>query len=266
MRGIAAARAQMARNQVNAVDSHSATITQAIGRTLSMMPSERARTKGGSQAVLLLFCAEQGFVGAFNNRIFEAAHPHLNGSKLFLVGSRGLSLARQQNIEAAWNAPMPSRSQSIPKLADRIIRELYQRMTQSPIDQLNVIFSQWRSAEGMQAQYQPLFPLDLADFPSSGSAPLLNLAPAQLLTGLTADYLHARICRAALHAFAAENEARMQAMTHARDQVKRQLAQLQTTLNIVRQEAITAEIIELAAGESAAMGRESDGASPAVHA
>jgi F-type H+-transporting ATPase subunit gamma len=83
------------------------------------------------------------------------------------------------------------------------------------------------------------------------NAPLLNLAPEVLLIELTADYLHAQLCSAALHAFTAENEARMEAMASARNQIERQLSALQATQRLVRQEEITAEIIELAAGETA---------------
>ena len=87
--------------------------------------------------------------------------------------------------------------------------------------------------------------------PTDADAPLLNLPPEPLLSELTADYLHAQLCNAALHAFAAENEARMEAMAAAHNQIERQLAALQATQRNVRQEEITAEIIELAAGETA---------------
>ena len=87
--------------------------------------------------------------------------------------------------------------------------------------------------------------------PTNVSAPLLNLAPEALLSELTADYMHAQLCNAALHAFAAENEARMEAMAAARNQIERQLSALRATQRHVRQEEITAEIIELAAGETA---------------
>ncbi|WP_428489068.1 hypothetical protein [Rhodopila sp.] len=49
---------------------------------------------------------------------------------------------------------------------------------------------------------------------------LLNLRPAALLRTLTADYLHALLCEAALSSFAAENEARMEAMAAARNQIE----------------------------------------------
>jgi F-type H+-transporting ATPase subunit gamma len=79
----------------------------------------------------------------------------------------------------------------------------------------------------------------------------VNLPPPLLLSELTADYLHAQLCDAALHAFAAENQARMEAMAAAHSQIERQLASLQATQRMVRQEEITEESIELAAGETA---------------
>jgi F-type H+-transporting ATPase subunit gamma len=87
--------------------------------------------------------------------------------------------------------------------------------------------------------------------PTNINAPLLNLASDALLGELTADYLHAHLCTAALHAFAAENEARMEAMASAHNQIERQLSSLRATQRRVRQEEITAEIIELAAGGTA---------------
>ena len=87
--------------------------------------------------------------------------------------------------------------------------------------------------------------------PTDTNTPLLNLAPEELLRELTPDYMHAQFCNAALHAFAAENEARMEAMASARNQIERRLSALQATQRQVRQEGITAEIIELAAGETA---------------
>ena len=47
----------------------------------------------------------------------------------------------------------------------------------------------------------------------------------------------------------------MEAMAAARNQIERQLSALQATQRQVRQEEITAEIIELAAGETASRSR-----------
>ncbi|AZV31144.1 F0F1 ATP synthase subunit gamma [Cobetia sp. ICG0124] len=76
----------------------------------------------------------------------------------------------------------------------------------------------------------------------------MQLPREQLVTRLGQEHQHARLCQAALHAFAAENEARMEAMTSAATQIERELEDFKATLRQVRQESITAEIIELGTG------------------
>jgi F-type H+-transporting ATPase subunit gamma len=57
--------------------------------------------------------------------------------------------------------------------------------------------------------------------------------------------------RAALYAFVAENEARMAAMAAASRQIEMELGDLEALTRRERQEAITAEIIEIASGAMA---------------
>lgn len=254
MRGIAAARVQQARTQVVAVDAYAATIAGAIGRALALVPpAPPEAVKRSSRLALVLFCAEQGFAGAFSERVLEAADADLARSEVFLIGTRGAAVASERSVTVNWKSALPAHSPGIPKLADRIAEALYPRIATGEISHLDVIVSEWRAGHGTQVERRRLFPFDMTRFPASStaSAPLLNLAPDMLLNELTADYLHALLCNAALHAFAAENEARMEAMAAAHDQIEHQLAALQATQRHVRQEEITAEIIELAAGETA---------------
>lgn len=254
MRGIAAARAQQARGQLATVDSYAATVATAIGQTLELVPAARFGTERRPlRMAQVLFCAEQGFAGAFSERVFDAIGHELAGSELFVVGTRGHAIAAERGIVVDWNAPMPSHSLGVPKLADRVAEALFARVASGEIDRLDAVFSEWRPGHGIHIERRRLFPLDLPSFthPPSLEAPLLNMKPEVLLAELTADYLHAQLCNAALHAFAAENQARMEAMAAAHGQVERQLSELLATERIVRQEEITAEIIELAAGETA---------------
>jgi F-type H+-transporting ATPase subunit gamma len=254
MRGIAAARAQQARGQLIAVDSYAATIAVAIGRPLTLLPSAHPDgARRSTRPALVLFCAEQGFAGAFSEHVLDAAGGDLAASELFLIGTRGGAVAAERGITAGWKSPMPSHSLGVPKLADRIAEALYARISMGEIDRLDAVFSQWQPGHGIHVERSRLFPFDMSAFPRStdANAPLLNLACEILLSELTADYMHAQLCNAALHAFAAENEARMEAMAAAHKQIERQLSSLLATQRLVRQEEITAEIIELAAGETA---------------
>lgn len=252
MRGIAGARAQQARNTLHAVDLYSASLSTAIGQALALLSPQNSAPKVKGR-VFILFAAEQGFAGAFNERMFEAAQPHLKDANLFLIGTRGKTLAAERGITAAWTVPMPAHPDSIPQLANRIAAELYPRIASGAIGAVETQFA--RSATLVESVH--LFPLDPKRFqnPRRGNPPLLDLAADALLTNLTADYIHAQLCDAALHAFAAENEARMEAMAAAHREIGRQLAHLESRQRIVRQDEITAEIIELAAGEAASQSR-----------
>ena len=254
MRGIAAARSRQAQGQLTAVDAYSAAIARAIGRIVALASATRAETpvKPGRLA-LVVFCAEEGFAGTFSERVLDTVAGDLAKSETFLVGTRGGTVLAQRGITATWAGAMPSRSPGVPKLANAIVEAIYVRMATGDIDRLDAVFSRRKAGQEAEVERRALFPIDPKAFPVpiGTSAPLLNLTPAALLVDLTADYLHAQLCEAALHAFAAENEARMEAMAAARSQIERKLSAMQATQRRVRQEQITAEIIELAAGESA---------------
>jgi F-type H+-transporting ATPase subunit gamma len=267
MRGVAAARAQQARNQLAAVDAYAQTIAAAMGRALDFEAADPSSVAPRpTRPALLVFTAEQGFAGAFSERVFDTLNTR-SGSysgpaegadaaqpEVFLIGTRGSAVAASRGVSVAWQAAMPSHSSAIPKLAERVVQALYARIAIGAIDTLDVISSQWQPGHGVHVRRQRLFPVDYSLFPRPENAerPLLNLAPSGLVVALAEDYLYAEICRAALHAFAAENEARMEAMAAARHQVEQRLAALQATQRRVRQDEITAEIIELAAGATAA--------------
>ncbi|NKC33601.1 F0F1 ATP synthase subunit gamma [Falsiroseomonas selenitidurans] len=257
MRGIAAARARQARDQLAAVDSYAASIAGAISEALALAPA--APTVATPGRALVVFCAEQGFAGAFSERVLESVGADLAASTVLLVGTRGESVAAERGVALGWHAAMPAHSSGVPKLADRIASAIYDRIARGDIGSVEVVFSLWEASRGTHVERQRLLPFDATGMPPprAGAAPLIYLPPQVLLGDLTADFLHAQLCRAALHAFAAENEARMAAMAAARGQIERRLGTLQGQQRRVRQEEITAEIIELAAGETA--GRERQG-------
>lgn len=249
MKGIAAARAHVARGQVDAVDSYAATIAMAMSRVLEPDIAETVPDKDASNRMgLLVFCAEQGFAGAFSERVLDSISGISGAETLFLIGTRGLSIATARGLKPRWSAPVPSHTHGIPKLAGKITTAIYGAVAARRIDCLDVIFTGWQAGHPALVR-QHLFPIDLANLPpESRDRPMMQLSPSTLIASLGQDYFNAQVCKAALHAFAAENEARMQAMSSAGTQIALELETFQATLRRVRQEAITAEIIELGTG------------------
>ena len=258
MKGIAAARANTARGQIKAVDSYAATIAEAMSTALGVSPSPlpgaATAAKPVGKTAFLVFVAEQGFAGAFSERVLDALADDLPSAPLYLIGTRGLSIAMARGLRPIWSAPMASHTPAIPKLADKIAKAIYQGLDQRRFDQIEMVHAGWSLGQS-QIVRQGLLPIDLSDLPPAGAtAPLTQLGPEALLNSLSADYLHARVCKAALHAFASENEARMQAMSAAGTQISRELGVFEALLRRVRQEAITAEIIELGTGSAMTTG------------
>lgn len=256
LRGLAAARAQTARNQLVAVDAYARTIAAAISRALALAPGgmEPDFPRGPGRTELVVFAAEQGFAGALSERILSSLGAALATDELFLVGARGADVAAHQGVKPFWTCAAAAHGAGAPKLADRIAEALFARLAAGKIARLDVAFTNWTAGRGFEVTRRRLFPLDpeLFVLPGDGEPPLVQLAPETLLRDLAADYLHAQLCQAALHAFAAENQARMEAMTAARRQVDDKLKLLRADERRVRQEEITDEIIELSSGQIAA--------------
>lgn len=253
MKGIAAARAHTARTQIEAVDSYAATIAAAMSSALGPNATPPAETGHvANKTGMLVFCAEQGFAGAFSERVLDSIGAMPDPKTLFLIGTRGLSVVAARGIVPGWSSAMPSHTPGIPNLADRITKAIYGAVGSGQIDRLDVHFTGWRSGRP-EVKRQTLFPIDLSELPHAAfKVPLMQISICALMESLGADYFHALVCRTALHAFAAENEARLETMTAASSQIGRKLQVLQASLRRVRQEAITAEIIELGTGAAAA--------------
>ena len=255
LRGIAASRAQQARSLLAGIEAYSAIVSRAIGQALPLLPAdfrpggERRRQRIG----LILFSAEQGFAGAFSERILDAAGADYAGAMTFVVGTRGLVVARERRLMPAWSAPMASHVDAVPSLANEVADALYARITSGAPSTIQMIVPRSTPAGTVRIDRHSLLPLDVASFAavSETAPPLTTFKPQDLLERLTAEYVYARLCEAAMHAYEAENQARMMTMTAARHNIGTRLAALTQRERQLRQEEITNEIVELAAGAEA---------------
>ncbi|HEX2943389.1 MAG TPA: FoF1 ATP synthase subunit gamma [Rhodopila sp.] len=251
MRGISASRIQQAHGLLRGVRAHAAVIGRAIGRALPLVPDQQTPTVAHpTRSGMVLFTAEQGFAGAFSDRMLEAARRDQNCEKrdIFLVGTRGYSLAREHGLQPFWNAAMVPHANLVPGLANRIADGLYAWLAGPLGHRVDVIVPTWSATMGVVADRRSLLPFDFRRFAitPSGQAPLTTLPPPVLLARLAEEYIFAELCDAALTAFAAENEARVATMLSAKGSLDTMLSGLQALERHIRQEEITAEIVELA--------------------
>lgn len=258
MRGVAAARAQQSRHQLDNVRVYADLVSNAIAQVLAMQSSvlqTAATTRNqDTESALVLFGAEHGFAGAFSERVLEEANMDKSTSKLLVVGSRATRLCSARGLNPAWSAQMVSQLSNTSTLADQIGIELYRHLHAGRITRVDVVYARPLEPQGFEVVRQQLLPIDYARFATNGSAspPLLNLAPQLLLERLTGEYLFAQLNEAIVHSFAAENLARLQTMSAARENIRQRLDALTMEERLARQSEITAEIVELAGGAMAA--------------
>jgi F-type H+-transporting ATPase subunit gamma len=254
MRGIAASRAQNGRSLLAGIEAYTDVISHAIGQALALLPTDAAAAAAPerSKRGLILFCAEQGFAGPFTERVYEAAESDVAGAVSLVVGTRGAVVAGERGIKPDWSAAMTTRVEGIPSLANRLAEVLYGYIARGAVATVDILFSR-SLAGGIRVDRHSLLPIDFARMsrPVERRAPLTTLAPELLLERLAAEYVYAQLCEAAMHAFVAENEARMIAMVAAKNNTEAKLTALLQRERQLRQEEITTEIVELAAGAAA---------------
>src|SRR3954447_17612292 len=153
MRGISASRVQQAHALLQGVRAHAAIIARAIGQALPLLPdSQNAATTRAGRRALVLFCAEQGFAGAFSDRMLAAIQPVPDSQDLFLVGTRGGGLAAERGLRPFWHAPMVPHANLVAVLAGRIADALYGWLSGQPGPLVDVLVPTWSSAGGVAAE------------------------------------------------------------------------------------------------------------------
>ncbi|MBS0317012.1 MAG: F0F1 ATP synthase subunit gamma [Proteobacteria bacterium] len=253
LRAIAAARSREARMRLTAIQAYAQTIAGAIGEALALLPpyespSAVPPSNGAAPATLCIaLCAEQGFAGSFNERVLDAADAVAAGAR-FLIGGRGLSVQRMRGSEPDWSAPMIAHPDQVPALAGRIADALYARLDDAAIARVALVYAVPQAAS-FSVVRRWLLPFDYARFPvaSRRFPPRIDLPPRELTARLALEYVFAELCEALLLSFAAENQARVQAMITAHANVAHKRDALEAEFRRVRQESITAEIVELSA-------------------
>ena len=261
MRGSAAARSRKARSRLDGIRAYAAAIGEAIGQALALAPESDPplrKPQSPEGHVVIVLCAEQGFVGTFNERILDTAERHLksNAAELLIIGDRGAMVAAERGLVFGWSAPMVAHAEEVPLLASRITDALYSRLEKDQATRVTVIHAVPAPSAAIEIVERALLPFDFERFKVAprSVAPITTLPPEQLLAELAEEYVYAELCEEVMLSFAAENEARMEAMIAARSNVARKLDELVGSFRRLRQEEITGEIIELSAGSISAAG------------
>ncbi|HVC30767.1 MAG TPA: FoF1 ATP synthase subunit gamma [Steroidobacteraceae bacterium] len=264
MRALASMRVQEAVRALPSVRTYGDALAEAVREALAIAGDERITStepsRHGGKRAIVVFTSEHGFVGAFNERLIDAA-TFAAGDALILVGSRGAALVMERGVRLAATQAMATRLASVPEVVHKLQETLYPAIAAGETACAEVFFGRYQRSGMADIQRLRLFPLTIAPGRErTGPAPLHDLPAAELLERMTAEYLFARLTEAAVESLAAENGARFAAMESAHDNVGKRLQALRLEASRARQEEVTAELLDLVTGQLAV---DRDSAPPA---
>jgi F-type H+-transporting ATPase subunit gamma len=260
MRSIAAVRLQQAMAALDGTRAYAAQMADALTQAVALMPDIPADAGGdGGGYGIVLFCPEHGFTGAFTERLVDAV-PAGPDPVLMVVGSRGAALLEERGRPPAWCLPMATQTGGVPVTARQIAEALYERVGtgSGKLRRVDMIHGRHRTGGPATIERHSLLPVDFTLFRGKpgGNRPLTNLPPARLVLRLAEQYVYAALVGAAMESFAAENDARLATMQSARQNIAETLENLHGAAVRIRQEEITAELLELVTGAEALNGGE----------
>ncbi len=254
MRSLAGMRVQEAQRALPGTRRYADAMADAIGDALLLMPEPVPAPAIRPRRALLLFTAEHGFVGGFNQVLIDCPDGAASADDvLFVLGSRGAAFVQERGRQAAWVRPMATRVASAPDAVRPLTAELYRRIARNEFSRVEAVFARTRQGRSTMVVRRTVLPLDVGSLARKrlGQTPFHNLSAPALLEKLMAEYVFALLVEAAIESIASENAARFAAMDSAHDNVTKKLDQLRGSARIARQSEITDELLDIVTGTEA---------------
>jgi F-type H+-transporting ATPase subunit gamma len=255
LRALAASHVQEAQGALAGMRSYAEILEDALAEGVALLPAADAgpATQAVGAGALIVITSEHGFVGALNEELLDrAAELASPGGRLLIAGRRGARLAAERGLAVEKSFAMATQVGGVLGMTRRIADQLKDAAA------VEVLFAGYRRGGGYEVERRGILPLDPSVFGRSkfASPPLHHLPAADLMQRLAGEYLFAEITRAAVEALASENAARLRIMESADRSIDDKMRNLKRQENAMRQESITAELLDVVTGSEAILGGE----------
>jgi len=287
---IAASRIIKAQARATEAEPYARELTRAVSALATYTSVDHPLTTEAEtpeRAAMLVVTSDRGLAGAYSSsvlreaeRLVEKLHQEGKEVDLYVSGRKGISYYsfRQREMADSWSGYSDS-----PRYDDA--REIGARLTKamlsgqvgvegdsagpgdgdeddqakdvSPVDEVHVVFTRFRSMLVQEPDVIRLLPLQVVegeDKPDDDQVlPLYEFEPSaeEVLDALLPRYVQARVYFCLLQAAASELAARQRAMKSATDNADDLIQQYTRIANQARQAGITQEISEIVGGANA---------------
>ena len=212
---------------------------------------------------VVVITSDRGLCGAFNTNILKAGTKHIAELQkegfdvaISCVGRKARDYFKRRNVELkkAWTGISGKISYAN---AQEIAGEIIEKYTDESVDEVIIIFNEFKSAIAQKVVIGKLLPL--APIESSEEAlPVYNFiyepTKQEIFSRLVPKNVEIQIFRALIESQASEEAARMAAMENATKSANDMISSLTLQYNKARQATITKELMDIVGGVEALKG------------
>jgi F-type H+-transporting ATPase subunit gamma len=268
MKALAAASIHLNEQAVRALSVYWRTVELGLHVVLRDLPARPQRVRLAADAPLaaVVFGSDHGMCGRFNDELATHAAQQLAAvrrvgvaPRLLAVGARvGMHLEQRGYVVESTLAAAAG-PEHITAVVQRVLLAV-DAWQADGIERVWLFFNRHVSTAQYEPTARPLLPVDFARFAAlererweSRRLPTFSMDRGALLSALLRQYFFVTIFRACAESLASENGARLVAMQAAEKTLTERGSELDAEFRRRRQDAITAELLDVVSGYEAAL-------------
>ncbi|MFH0809156.1 MAG: FoF1 ATP synthase subunit gamma [Pseudomonadota bacterium] len=215
------------------------------------------RGAGRGVAAVVVFTSDQGLCGQFNERTVDFALSEAGRlqaeCRFIVVGERGAAIFEERGVAVLSREGSPRGPAGIGPAVRGLALDLAELHGARQIDTLQLVYSRHESAGRYYPVRLPVLPplLEPPQPRRRGRPPFLYTSPEATAAVLLEEYVFSEIHGALSESLASENGARLRAMDEALHGMDETIEALGQQYRTMRQEEITAEILDVVGGAEA---------------
>lgn len=219
--------------------------------------SPYAQQREVKRVALVVFTSNSSLCGGFNGnaikamrRLIEDYRSHgIEVARIIPIGKKVVEAVRKMQYEVANDISEVLDHPTYAPIAT-LAQELMQLYVAGEIDKVDVIFHHFKSAGSQILTTEQFLPIEFDQTPNASVNHNFIIEPSaqRLLTELVPKTLYLKLYSAMLNSLASEHAARVIAMQVATDNADDLLRELTLQYNKSRQQAITAELLDIIGG------------------
>ncbi len=210
---------------------------------------------------IVVFTSDRGLCGGFNSNVIRAVEGFIRYRKsegkevsLVTIGRKGRDYFRKKNPVVGQYLDVLRQFDL--SLGGQIAEELVNAFTGEEYDELYIAYNEFRNIAVQRARIVRLLPVaqegSVEDLPPEKRIDYIyEPSEEALIDVLLPEYIKILVFRSLLETSAGENGARMVAMDNATKNCEEMITNLTLRFNKARQQAITAELMDIVGGTEA---------------